>query len=182
MKCGRAQTAVCRQSKSSGRAQARDTVSFWERMGSLIKKNRDRLSTRGSERLLLDLSDAHRFVDPRRITRPPLDPFRLLEEDPGEKMQPGDIMLLPDSDAFNSEESTPFFAVLACPVCGTSGLITVSQYFGAAPVCCAKTACSQKFRIVYERRFAYLDTDPPLRAKFALRNRSTMRGKKRLGG
>ena len=52
-----------------------------------------------------------------------------------------------------------FFALLACPVCGTLGLITAAQYFGNLPVTCASDLCSCRFRIREQSRMSYLPVE-----------------------
>jgi len=71
-------------------------------------------------------------------------------------MDPGDIILLAETESLRSAVDSIFFAVLACPACGTLGLITSAQYFGAAPVTCGSNLCSCRFRIRDTSRFIYL--------------------------
>lgn len=71
-------------------------------------------------------------------------------------MAPGDVLLLKDA-AIRAPTNEPiFFAVLACPVCGTPGLITSAQYFGTAPIMCGVRECRGLFRVVDEHHLIYL--------------------------
>jgi hypothetical protein len=45
------------------------------------------------------------------------------------------------------EKDDPYWAVLACPECGTLGLITRKQLAGLIPVICGSGACSAQFFI-----------------------------------
>ena len=71
-------------------------------------------------------------------------------------MDPGDIILLAEAESLRSAVESIFFAILACPRCGTLGLITSSQYFGAEPVICGSKLCSCRFRIDNKTRLVYL--------------------------
>jgi len=71
-------------------------------------------------------------------------------------MHPGDIILLAEAESLRSAVESIFFAILACPKCGTLGLITSSQYFGAEPVICGSKLCSCRFRIDNKTRLVYL--------------------------
>ena len=74
-------------------------------------------------------------------------------------MDPGDIILLAEAESLRSAVESIFFAILACPMCGTLGLITSSQYFGAEPVICGSKLCSCRFRIDNKTRLVYLPVD-----------------------
>jgi hypothetical protein len=71
-------------------------------------------------------------------------------------MKPGDVILLDDAVTLREAIDPAFFAVLACPFCGTPGLITLPQYFGATPVMCGSKDCCGLYRIVDQCRFASL--------------------------
>ncbi len=43
------------------------------------------------------------------------------------------------------EADDPYWAVLACPACGTLGLITRNQVNGVVPVICGSDQCSAQF-------------------------------------
>ena len=65
-------------------------------------------------------------------------------------MAPGDILFL-DEFAYLRESFAPnFVAVLACPRCGSPGLLTAVQYSGGAPIVCSSKVCSGLFRILNE--------------------------------
>ena len=72
------------------------------------------------------------------------------------QMRPGDILLLDDAETLRSAVDVTFCAVLACPLCGTPGLITSPQYFGTTPVICCSELCSGRFRIDNESRLTCL--------------------------
>jgi hypothetical protein len=89
-----------------------------------------------------------------RITPPP-DELHRVPESSLSAMLPGDILLLEDAQITGQGLAGIFYAVLACPFCGTPGLITPSQYFGAAPVMCGAKNCCGFFRVVGEHRLVY---------------------------
>jgi hypothetical protein len=61
-----------------------------------------------------------------------------------EQMEPGTVFML---DNPGDEEDDPYAAVLACPACGTLGLITRRQIVGLIPVICGSDRCSAQFFI-----------------------------------
>ncbi len=71
-------------------------------------------------------------------------------------MDPGDVILLAEAESLRSAMEAVFYAVLACPACGTLGCITASQYRGAAPIICGSDHCSCRFRIDSQRHIVYL--------------------------
>lgn len=71
-------------------------------------------------------------------------------------MHHGDIFILDGMEDLAESIDPAFFAVLACPQCGTKGLITSSQYYGVTPVVCGSETCSCRFRIEDQSRLAYL--------------------------
>ena len=71
-------------------------------------------------------------------------------------MQPADVITLEGSERLRRSVDPAFFAVLACPKCGTLGLITSQQYFGIIPVICGSRLCPCRFRIEDERQLVYL--------------------------
>jgi hypothetical protein len=73
-----------------------------------------------------------------------------------EEMSRADIILLEESESLESRVEPVFCAVLACPSCGTRGLITRAQLLGAEAVICSSDRCSCHFRIVEQSRLAYL--------------------------
>ena len=71
-------------------------------------------------------------------------------------MAPGDIVFLDDFAYLREAFASNFVAVLACPLCGSPGLITSVQYSGGAPIVCTSKVCSGLFRIVDEAQIVSL--------------------------
>jgi uncharacterized protein YbaR (Trm112 family) len=71
-------------------------------------------------------------------------------------MAPGDIVFLDDFAHLRESFAPNFVAVLACPLCGSPGLITSAQYSGGAPIVCTSKVCSGLFRIVDEAQIVSL--------------------------
>ena len=71
----------------------------------------------------------------------------------------GDIVFLDDSAYLREAFAPNFVAVLACPLCGSPGLITSRQYSGGAPIVCVSKVCSGLFRIVSEAQIVSM---PPM--------------------
>ena len=65
-------------------------------------------------------------------------------------LAPGDILFLDDFASLRESFAPNFVAVLACPLCGSPGLITSVQYSGGAPIVCSSKVCPGLFRIVDE--------------------------------
>ncbi len=61
-----------------------------------------------------------------------------------EQMHPGTLFLLENAGEMGEAED-PYWAVLACPSCGTLGLITRRQLSGLLPVICGSNTCSAQF-------------------------------------
>ncbi len=61
-----------------------------------------------------------------------------------EQMQPGTVFLLENAGDMGDGDD-PYWAVLACPSCGTLGLITRRQLSGLLPVICGSSECSAQF-------------------------------------
>lgn len=61
-----------------------------------------------------------------------------------EQMQPGTMFVLENAGEIGEKED-PYWAVLACPSCGTLGLITRKQIAGILPVICGSDLCSAQF-------------------------------------
>ncbi len=61
-----------------------------------------------------------------------------------EQMHPGTLFLLENAGAMGDGDD-PYWAVLACPCCGTLGLITRRQLSGVMPVICGSGGCSAHF-------------------------------------
>ena len=63
-----------------------------------------------------------------------------------EQMQPGTLFVLENAGDMGENED-PYWAVLACPECGTLGLITRRQVVGLIAVICGSDKCSAQFFI-----------------------------------
>jgi hypothetical protein len=63
-----------------------------------------------------------------------------------EQMQPGTLFVLENAGEMGENED-PYWAVLACPECGTLGLITRRQVAGLVAVICGSDKCSAQFFI-----------------------------------
>jgi hypothetical protein len=61
-----------------------------------------------------------------------------------EQMHPGTVYLLENAGDMG-ESDDPYWAVLACPDCGTLGLITRRQLAGLVTVICGSDTCSAQF-------------------------------------
>jgi hypothetical protein len=61
-----------------------------------------------------------------------------------EKMEPGTVFLLEGPNSLG-HGNNPFVAVLACPGCGTVGLITRRQLHGFETMICGGECCSAEF-------------------------------------
>lgn len=69
-----------------------------------------------------------------------------------EQMEPGTLFILENAGQVG-EPDDPYWAVLACPECGTLGLITQRQMRGLVPVICGSAECSAQFIIHDEQVF-----------------------------
>jgi hypothetical protein len=63
-----------------------------------------------------------------------------------EQMAPGTLFVLENAGQVGEKED-PYWAVLACPSCGTLGLVTRKQMAGVIPVICGSQTCSAQFFI-----------------------------------
>ena len=61
-----------------------------------------------------------------------------------EQMGPGALFVLENAGEVG-ESDDPYWAVLACPACGTLGLITRRQIAGLIPIICGSDRCSAQF-------------------------------------
>jgi len=61
-------------------------------------------------------------------------------------MDPGTIFLLKDQSRLGDQDGDPFIAVLACPRCGITGLITHRQTYNGRMIICGGEKCSAEFR------------------------------------
>ncbi len=75
------------------------------------------------------------------------------------EMAPGDIVFLDEIATEPETSAQSFFAVLACPWCGSPGLITATQFSGASPIVCTSKSCSGLFRIMNEAQIVPI---PPI--------------------
>ena len=72
--------------------------------------------------------------------------LQFLEEWIPEKMDPGTVFVL-ENQAKLGFVQNPFVAAMSCPRCGTIGLITRRQLFGAEAMICGGDACSAEYRL-----------------------------------
>jgi hypothetical protein len=72
--------------------------------------------------------------------------LQFLEEWIPEKMDPGTIFVL-ENQAKLGQEQNPYVAVMACPRCGTLGLITRRQLYGSEIMICGGDLCSAEYRL-----------------------------------
>lgn len=63
-----------------------------------------------------------------------------------EQMQPGTLFVLENAGTMGNEDD-PYWAVLACPECGTLGLVTRKQLAGLIAVICGSSGCSAHYYI-----------------------------------
>ena len=61
-----------------------------------------------------------------------------------EQMSPGTLFVLENAGEMGQQDD-PYWAVLACPECGTLGLVTRRQINGMLPVMCGSDHCSAQF-------------------------------------
>ncbi|HEX9119690.1 MAG TPA: hypothetical protein VF840_04055 [Terriglobales bacterium] len=64
-----------------------------------------------------------------------------------EQMGPGAMFVLENAGEVG-EADDPYWAVLACPACGTLGLITRRQIAGLIPIICGSDRCSAQFFLI----------------------------------
>ena len=86
---------------------------------------------------------------------PPASLHHVFDDSPND-LTPGDIIVLDHSEILRAQVESDFFAVLACPRCGSLDLLTPAQYFGVASVTCGADSCSCSFRIEGESHIDYL--------------------------
>jgi hypothetical protein len=70
--------------------------------------------------------------------------LNLLEVWIPEQMQPGTLFLLEQAGELGKAEN-PYWAVLACPSCGSLGLITRQQCAGLEAMICGSSDCSAEY-------------------------------------
>jgi len=68
----------------------------------------------------------------------------LIEEWIPEQMEPGTLFVLENAGRLG-EAGNPYWAVLACPGCGSLGLITRAQYTGREAMICGGDSCSAEY-------------------------------------
>jgi hypothetical protein len=61
-----------------------------------------------------------------------------------EQMQPGTLFLLEQAGELGKADN-PYWAVLACPSCGSLGLITRQQCAGLEAMICGSSECSAEY-------------------------------------
>jgi len=61
-----------------------------------------------------------------------------------EQMEPGTLFVLENAGDMG-KACNPYCAVLACPACGSLGLITRTQYAGIEPMICGGSTCSAEY-------------------------------------
>lgn len=69
-----------------------------------------------------------------------------LEEWIPERMDPGTVFVLENQDKLGQAQN-PYVAVMACPRCGTLGLITRRQLYSCDPMICGGDNCSAEYRL-----------------------------------
>ena len=72
--------------------------------------------------------------------------LNILNEWIPEQMQPGTLFLLENAGEAGDKDD-PYWGVLACPDCGTLGLITRRQLAGLVPIICGSDQCSAQYFI-----------------------------------
>ncbi len=70
--------------------------------------------------------------------------LQTLEEWIPEQMEPGTMFVLENAGDMGDARN-PYWAVLACPSCGSLGLITKAQYIGAQSMICGSDHCSAEY-------------------------------------
>ena len=120
-----------------------------------MRRNRSEAKTAPAKRL--ELVEAPAAEPAPRLERlSPPESLHHIFDDSLHHLTAGDIIVLNDSPTLKLQVEPDFFAVLACPWCGTLELVTSSQYFGSTPVICGSNFCSCSFRIEDESRIVYL--------------------------
>jgi hypothetical protein len=76
--------------------------------------------------------------------------LNLLEVWIPEQMEPGTMFMLEQAGELGKVEN-PFWAVLACPSCGSLGLITRQQWAGLEAMICGAEDCSAEYFLEDEK-------------------------------
>ena len=79
--------------------------------------------------------------------------LNLIEEWIPEQMEPGTLFLL-EQVGDHGRSDNPYWAVLACPICGSLGLITRQQCAGLQSMICGSDSCSAEY-ILSEKQICY---------------------------
>jgi hypothetical protein len=94
--------------------------------------------------------DQNLFVDQQGNSAHPeeimVQELNFLNEWIPEQMGPGTLFVLENAGDMGENED-PYWAVLACPECGTLGLITRKQIAGLVSVICGSECCPTQFFI-----------------------------------
>lgn len=72
--------------------------------------------------------------------------LQFLDEWIPERMDPGTIFVLENQTKLGQDQN-PYVAVMSCPRCGTLGLITRRQLYGAETMICGGDLCSAEYRL-----------------------------------
>ena len=72
--------------------------------------------------------------------------LQFLEEWIPERMDPGTVFVLENQDKLGLAQN-PYVAVMACPRCGTLGLITRRQLYWGETMICGGDDCSAEYRL-----------------------------------
>jgi len=81
------------------------------------------------------------------------DELQMIEEWIPEHMEPGTMFVLQNPGTMGDAHN-PYVAVLACPRCGSLGLITRGQYFGLQSMICGADHCSAEY-FIHEDEIEY---------------------------
>ena len=71
-----------------------------------------------------------------------------------EQMQPGTLFLLEQGETMGKADN-PYIAVLACPSCGSLGLITRQQCAGLESMICGSDKCSAEYFLSADAHIHY---------------------------
>ena len=71
-----------------------------------------------------------------------------------EQMQPGTLFLLEQGETMGKADN-PYIAVLACPACGSLGLITRQQCAGLESMICGSDKCSAEYFLSSDAHIHY---------------------------
>lgn len=117
---------------------------------------RNRFEVKNTQSSARQLADVGASLAARQNQVPAPESLHHVFDESAERLAPGDVIVLDDSQSLRSQVESGFFAVLACPRCGTLNLITASHYLGSVPVICGSNTCSCSFRIEDECGIVYM--------------------------